>query len=66
MEKCGARYAVYWICIFLSLLWSNSAKLTFFNTIDKVKAKINNLEVVRKALEVVSKDENITNLSMVG
>ena len=31
--------------------------MTFFNTIDKVKAKINNLDVIRKALEVISKDE---------
>ena len=33
------------------------AKLTFFNTIDKVKAKINNLEVIRNAIEAISKDE---------
>ena len=56
-EKCGARYAVVGSAFYCPCCGHNSAKLTFFNTIDKVKAKINNLDVVRKALEVVSKDE---------
>ena len=53
-EKCGARYAVVGSAFYCPCCGHNSAKLTFFNTIDKVKAKINNLDVVRKALEVVS------------
>lgn len=56
-EKCGARYAVVGSAFYCPCCGHNSAKLTFFNTIDKVKAEINNLDVVRKALEVVSKDE---------
>ena len=56
-EKCGARYAVVGSAFYCPCCGHNSAKLTFFNTIDKVKAKINNLDVVRRALEVVSKDE---------
>ncbi len=61
-EKCGARYAVVGSAFYCPCCGHNSAKLTFFNTIDKVKAKINNLDVVRKALEVVSKDEAARNL----
>lgn len=56
-EKCGARYAVVGSAFYCPCCGHNSAKLTFFNTIDKVKAKINNLEVIRNALETISKDE---------
>ena len=56
-EKCGTQYAVVGSAFYCPCCGHNSAKLTFFNTIDKVKAKINNLDVVRKALVAVSKDE---------
>ena len=56
-EKCGARYAVVGSAFYCPCCGHNSAKLTFFNTIDKVKAKINNLEVIRNAIEAISKDE---------
>lgn len=56
-EKCGARYAVVGSAFYCPCCGNNSARLTFSNTIDKVRAKINNLSVIRKAVEAISKDE---------
>ncbi|WP_300569739.1 hypothetical protein [uncultured Acetatifactor sp.] len=56
-EKCGARYAVIGSAFYCPCCGHNSAKLTFRNTIDKVRAKINNLDTIRRAIEAVSRDE---------
>lgn len=56
-ENCGARYAVIGSAFYCPCCGHNSAKQTFFNTIEKVKAKINNLERVRLSISQFSKDE---------
>lgn len=56
-EKCGARYAVVGSAFYCPCCGNNSARLTFFNTIEKVRAKINNLNTIKKAIEELSKDE---------
>jgi len=56
-EECGARYAVVGSAFYCPCCGHNSARLTFFNTIDKVRAKIKNINVVREAIEPISKDE---------
>ena len=56
-EKCGARYAVVGSAFYCPCCGHNSAKLTFNNTIEKVRAKIKNLDAIRKTLSEVSKDD---------
>ena len=56
-EKCGARYAVVGSAFYCPCCGNNSARLTFFNTVEKVRAKINNLNTIREAIEEFSKDE---------
>lgn len=56
-EKCGARYEVVGSAFYCPYCGYNSAKQTFINTIEKVKSKINNLDTVRNAISVYSKDE---------
>jgi uncharacterized Zn finger protein (UPF0148 family) len=56
-EKCGARYAVIGSAFYCPCCGHNSAKLTFNNTLEKVKSKINNLDTIRKAIAEHSKDE---------
>lgn len=56
-EKCGARYAVVGSAFYCPCCGHNSAKLTFTNTIDKVRAKIHNLDTIRSSIEAISKDE---------
>ena len=56
-EKCGSRYAVVGSAFYCPCCGHNSAKQTFNNTIEKVKAKINNLDKIRQAISEYSKDE---------
>lgn len=56
-DSCGARYAVIGSAFYCPCCGKNSAKLTFNNTIEKVRAKIRNLDVVRDAIAQYSKDE---------
>lgn len=57
-EKCGTHYAVIGSAFYCPCCGHNSARQTFFNSIEKVKSKINNLEVVRNAIaDVNGKDE---------
>lgn len=56
-DNCGARYEVIGSAFFCPCCGKNSAKLTFNNTIEKVRAKIRNLDVVRDAIAQYSKDE---------
>lgn len=56
-EKCGSRYAIIGSAFYCPCCGYNSAKQTFNNTIEKVKSKINNLEMIRQAISQYSKDE---------
>lgn len=57
-EKCGTRYAVIGSAFFCPNCGHNSAEKTFSNTIAKVNAKIDNIEIIRNALIEVSKDDS--------
>ena len=56
-EKCGVRYAVIGSAFFCPACGHNSAKITFCNTIEKVNAKISNLQKIRSAISEISKDQ---------
>ncbi len=56
-DSCGARYAVIGSAFYCPCCGKNSAKLTFNNTIDKVRAKIKNLSLIYDAIAAHSKDE---------
>lgn len=56
-DRCGIRYAVIGSAFYCPCCGHNSAKLTFYNAIEKVKSKINNLESIRKAIANHDKDE---------
>lgn len=56
-EKCGARYAVIGSAFYCPCCGKNSARLTFNNSIEKVRAKIKNLNVIRIELSEISKDD---------
>lgn len=56
-EKCGSRYAVIGSAFYCPCCGHNSAKQTFYNTIEKVKSKINNLDKIQRAISEYSKDE---------
>lgn len=56
-EECGTRYAVIGSAFYCPCCGHNSAKQTFFNTLDKVNAKMINLETIRITISEYSKDE---------
>jgi len=56
-KECNARYSVIGSAFFCPCCGHNSAEETFDNSIQKIKAKLNNLEVIRKAVEQISKDD---------
>ena len=56
-DNCGARYEVIGSAFYCPCCGYNSAELTFRNTIEKVRGKIKNLEMIRQAIEPISKDE---------
>lgn len=56
-DSCGARYAVIGSAFYCPCCGKNSARLTFNNTIDKVRAKIKNMSIIRDAIAIHSKDE---------
>ncbi|MCE5344056.1 MAG: hypothetical protein LLF96_10820 [Eubacteriales bacterium] len=56
-EKCGAHYAVIGSAFFCPCCRCNSARYTFQNTIDKVKAKIKNLETIYTTVAKINKDD---------
>ena len=56
-DNCGARYAVVGSAFYCPCCGQNSAKLTFNNTIDKVRAKIKNLDLISQTISQYSKDE---------
>lgn len=56
-EKCNARYAVIGSAFYCPCCGHNSARQTFFNTIEKVNSKVKNIGVIRQAIAQYSKDE---------
>lgn len=56
-EQCDAKYAVIGSAFYCPRCGHNSAKLTFNNTIEKVKSKINHLDIIRKTIAEHDKDE---------
>ncbi len=56
-DNCGARYAVIGSAFFCPCCGKNSARLTFTNTIEKVRAKIRNIDAIRELISQTSKDE---------
>lgn len=56
-EHCGVRYAVVGSAFFCPACGYNSAKKTFNNAIDKVNAKICNLNKIKVAISVYSRDD---------
>lgn len=55
-ENCGTRYSVIGSAFFCPCCGKNSARQTFANTINKVQAKVNNIEKIREVLARDSKD----------
>lgn len=56
-DSCGAHYAVVGSAFYCPCCGKNSAKLTFNNTINKVRAKIKNLPLIHNAIAAQSRDE---------
>jgi len=57
-EKCHSRFSVLGSAFFCPACGHNSVTQTFSDSLRKIKAKIDNIDVVRKALiEAASKDE---------
>lgn len=58
-EKCATRYAVIGSAFYCPCCGNNSASQTFQNTIEKVKAKITNLDIIREKVSEISKDDAV-------
>lgn len=58
-DKCGARYAIVGAAFYCPCCGYNSAKLIFQNTIDKVKAKIENISFIKSEISKYNKDNAI-------
>lgn len=58
-DNCGAKYAIVGSAFYCPCCGKNSARLTFNNTINKVQAKINNIDTVKRAISQYSKDEAV-------
>lgn len=56
-KECETRYAVIGSAFFCPNCGHNSADETFDQSIKKIKDKLKNLSVIRKAIEEISKDE---------
>lgn len=56
-DSCGTRYEVIGSAFYCPCCGNNSAKQTFVNSIEKVRAKIKNIPVIRKTIAELSKDE---------
>lgn len=56
-KKCNSRYAVIGSAFFCPCCGHNSAEETFSSSIAKIESKIKNLDLIRKTLEEISKDE---------
>ena len=56
-EKCSARYAIIGSAFYCPCCGHNSARLTFYNSIEKVKSKINNIMAIKTSIAKHSKDE---------
>lgn len=56
-EECHSRYSVIGSAYFCPCCGHNSVEKTFDESLNKVEAKLNNLLIVRKAIEASSKDE---------
>ena len=55
-KECNSRYAVIGSAFFCPSCGHNSVEETFDNSLIKVKAKLKNLTLIRKAVEAISKD----------
>jgi len=55
--QCHARYAVIGSAFFCPACGYNSAEETFDNSLKKVETKLKNISVIRKAIQITSKDE---------
>nr|WP_294991378.1 hypothetical protein [uncultured Sediminibacterium sp.] len=55
-QQCSVNYAVIGSAFFCPCCGHNSAEETFANAIKKIKEKIENIPVIRRSLEAVSKD----------
>lgn len=56
-KKCEARYSVIGSAFFCPSCGHNSAEETFDSSMQKIEAKLRNLDLIRDAVSVVSKDE---------
>lgn len=56
-DECNANYAVIGSAFFCPCCGNNSVEKTFDESLSKVEIKLNNLSVIRKAIEAISKDE---------
>lgn len=57
-EKCESRYSVIGSAFFCPCCGHNSVEQTFNNTINKIESSINNIPIIRKALNEISKDQS--------
>lgn len=56
-DVCNANYAVIGSAFFCPCCGNNSVEKTFDDSLAKVETKLNSISIVRKAIEVVSKDD---------
>jgi predicted RNA-binding Zn-ribbon protein involved in translation (DUF1610 family) len=58
-EACGSKYVVVGSAFYCPSCGHNSARQTFNNTLEKVKAKIDNLDKIYEAIASSSKDDAV-------
>ena len=56
-KECNAKYAVIGTAFFCPSCGHNSAEETFDNSLNKIDGKLKNIDIIRKAVEAISKDE---------
>lgn len=55
--ECNSRYAIIGSAFFCPCCGHNSAEETFDNSIRKIESQLNNLPIIRSAIEQISKDD---------
>lgn len=56
-DECNANFAVIGSAFFCPCCGNNSVEKTFNESLSKVEIKLNNIPIIKKAIEAVSKDE---------
>lgn len=56
-DNCHAQYSVIGSAFYCPCCGKNSARLTFANTVDKVRAKIEHMDSIRETISKTSKDD---------